>query len=68
MSKHTWVEMKITPIQADLIDTEIITSSDDEEALEAEANSMEFCFDCHEPLNAMSINEECPGAEGKKEV
>jgi hypothetical protein len=60
--------MKITPIQADLIDTDIITSSDDADALEADQNSMEFCFECHAPLNAFSINEECPGPDAKKEV
>jgi len=68
MAKHNWVEMQITPIQADLIDTEIITSSTEEAANQAAQDSIEICFDCHAALNPLSIDEECPGVEGRKEV
>jgi len=68
MSKHTWVELQMTPIQADLIGTDIITSSTNDDEQTALENSIEICSECHEPLNALSIDEECSGVEGRKEV
>lgn len=63
MTKHDWVELQVTPIQADLIDIEIITSSTEEAKLQAEQDSIEICWGCHTPLSPLTINEDCPAAE-----
>jgi len=68
MSKHSWVELQMTPIQADLIDDSIITSSTEEDEQTALENSIEFCSECHTALHALALDEECPGVEGRKEV
>jgi hypothetical protein len=68
MTKHTWVELQMTPIQVDLIGSDLITSSDDEQALIAQQNSVEICSVCHTELHPLALDEECPGVEGRKEV
>ena len=61
MSKHKWVEMQMTPIQADLIDDSILTSSTTEDEQLALENSIEICYDCHANLSIETLDEECPG-------
>ena len=56
------------PIQADLIGTDIITSSTEADEMTAMQNSIEICVQCHTELNAFSIDEECPGNDESKEV
>lgn len=68
MTKHDWVELQMTPIQADLIDDAIITSSTEDDERIAVENSREICVDCHTDLTPETIDEECPGREGRKEV
>jgi hypothetical protein len=68
MTKHDWVELQMTPIQADLIDDSIITSSSEEDERTAIENSIEICGVCHTSLTPDTIDAECPGIEGRKEV
>lgn len=63
MTKHNWVELQVTPIQADLIDDSIITSSTEEAELLAAQESIEICWGCHAALSPLTIAEDCPSAE-----
>jgi len=58
----------MTPIQADLIDDAIITSSTPEDEMNAERGSIEICSECHTTLDPLSIDDDCPGVDGRKEV
>jgi hypothetical protein len=63
MPKHNWVELQVTPIQADLIDLDIITSSTEEAEALAAQESIEICWGCHTALSPLTINDDCPAAE-----
>lgn len=74
MPKHNWVEMRVVPIQADLIkgldgeEPGIITSSEEGADVLAQLDSIDICWNCQVPLSTETIDQECPEPEGSKEV